>query len=168
MLRQFTKEFCQNLPKAASQTRAVSAPRAYSTSSEDDEPSFFEMVGMFFDRASGIIEDKLVEGLKGRMSYDEKQQRVKGILHIIKPCNHAIAINFPIKRDSGDYEMIEAYRAQHSQHRTPCKGGEWPQRSLGRRCVWLLSARESGRFSILISFSGFMSRLQTARYPCTS
>ncbi|KAL8599680.1 glutamate dehydrogenase [Nucella lapillus] len=124
MLRQFTKELCQNLPKASSQARAVvSTPRAYSTSTDDEEPSFFEMVGMFFDRASCIIEDKLVEELRGRMKIEEKRQRVRGILHIIKPCNHVVAINFPIKRDNGDYEMIEAYRAQHSQHRTPCKGG---------------------------------------------
>lgn len=124
MLRHFTKEVCQNLPKATSQARSViAAPRAYSTSADDQEPSFFEMVGMFFDRASAIIEDKLVEEIGGRMTVDEKKQRVRGILSIIKPCNHAIAINFPIKRDNGDYEMIEAYRAQHSQHRTPCKGG---------------------------------------------
>lgn len=129
MLRQFTKEICQGLPRASSQARAaVSACRTSSTSTavdeDEGEPSFFEMVGMFFDRASGIIEGKLVDEMKGKMPVEEKRKRVEGILRIIKPCNHAIAINFPIKRDTGDYEMIEAYRAQHSQHRTPCKGGE--------------------------------------------
>lgn len=127
MLRQFSKEVCQGLPKSVSQVRAAtSCLRAYSTATvenQDDEPSFFETVGTFFDRAARIIEKELANELKGKMTQDEKQQRVRGILKIIKPCNHALAVNFPIKRDNGDYEMIEAYRAQHSQHRTPCKGG---------------------------------------------
>ena len=47
----------------------------------------------------------------------------KGILEQIKACNAVYQMRFPIKRDDGNIEVIEAYRVQHSQHKTPCKGG---------------------------------------------
>ncbi|MBL7739965.1 MAG: Glu/Leu/Phe/Val dehydrogenase [Chitinophagaceae bacterium] len=47
----------------------------------------------------------------------------KGILEQIKACNAVYQMRFPVKRDDGSIEVIEAYRVQHSQHKTPCKGG---------------------------------------------
>uniref|UniRef100_A0A668SR05 Glutamate dehydrogenase n=1 Tax=Oreochromis aureus TaxID=47969 RepID=A0A668SR05_OREAU len=87
-----------------------------------DDPNFFTMVEGFFDKGAAIVEDKLVEDLKTRETAEQKRSRVRGILRIIKPCNHVLSVSFPIKRDSGEWEVIEGYRAQHSQHRTPCKG----------------------------------------------
>uniref|UniRef100_A0AAZ3RQC4 Glutamate dehydrogenase n=1 Tax=Oncorhynchus tshawytscha TaxID=74940 RepID=A0AAZ3RQC4_ONCTS len=88
-----------------------------------DDPNFFKMVEGFFDRGANIVEDKLVEDLKNKETPVQKRHRVRGILKIIKPCNHILSVSFPIKRDNGEWEVIEGYRAQHSQHRTPCKGG---------------------------------------------
>ena len=45
-----------------------------------------------------------------------------GLLDQIKHCNAIYKINFPVKIGK-DYKIIEAYRVQHSQHRTPTKGG---------------------------------------------
>ncbi|MCX8019454.1 MAG: Glu/Leu/Phe/Val dehydrogenase [Chitinophagaceae bacterium] len=47
----------------------------------------------------------------------------KGILEQIKACNAVYQMRFPVKRDDGSIEVIEAYRVQHSHHKTPCKGG---------------------------------------------
>lgn len=47
----------------------------------------------------------------------------KGILEQIKECNAVYQMRFPLKRDDGNIEVIEAYRVQHSHHKTPCKGG---------------------------------------------
>uniref|UniRef100_A0A8B9YVK6 Glutamate dehydrogenase 1, mitochondrial n=1 Tax=Bos mutus grunniens TaxID=30521 RepID=A0A8B9YVK6_BOSMU len=101
------------------------ARRHYSEAAADreDDPNFFKMVEGFFDRGASIVEDKLVEDLKTRETEEQKRNRVRGILRIIKPCNHVLSLSFPIRRDDGSWEVIEGYRAQHSQHRTPCKGG---------------------------------------------
>uniref|UniRef100_UPI00358EE5F2 glutamate dehydrogenase, mitochondrial-like n=1 Tax=Myxine glutinosa TaxID=7769 RepID=UPI00358EE5F2 len=94
-----------------------------SSINDKDDPDFFKMVEGFFDNGAAIVEDKLVDDMKTRESLEDKRKRVRGILRIIKPCNHVLSIAFPIKRDNGEWEVIEAYRAQHSQHRLPCKGG---------------------------------------------
>jgi glutamate dehydrogenase (NAD(P)+) len=46
----------------------------------------------------------------------------KGLLEQIKACNLVLQIRFPV-RIGNDYEVIEAYRVQHSHHRMPTKGG---------------------------------------------
>ena len=91
-----------------------------------ENPRFFDMVEYFFHRACQIAEDKFVEEMKGKLAHEDKVKKVKGILMGMQPCDHIIEISFPIKRDSGNYEMITGYRAQHSNHRTPCKGGMSP------------------------------------------
>lgn len=67
--------------------------------------SFFQSVEKSFDKAARFTK------------WDN------GILEQIKACNSIYRINFPIKRDNGTIEVIEAYRVQHSQHKSPCKGG---------------------------------------------
>ena len=46
----------------------------------------------------------------------------KGLLSQIKECNAVYQMRFPVKIGKS-YEVIEAYRVQHSQHRQPTKGG---------------------------------------------
>jgi glutamate dehydrogenase (NAD(P)+) len=67
--------------------------------------SFFENVERSFDKAAKFT------------------QWDAGILEQIKACNSVYRMRFPIKRDNGSIEVMEAYRVQHSQHKTPCKGG---------------------------------------------
>jgi len=67
--------------------------------------SFFESVEKSFDKASKFT------------SWEQ------GILDQIKACNSIYSMRFPVKMDDGHIEVIEAYRVQHSQHKSPCKGG---------------------------------------------
>lgn len=46
----------------------------------------------------------------------------RGLIEQIKACNLVLQIRFPVQIGN-DYEVIEAYRVQHSHHRLPTKGG---------------------------------------------
>ncbi len=46
-----------------------------------------------------------------------------GLLNQIKICNSMYRIEFPLERDDGTIEVIMAYRAEHSHHKLPTKGG---------------------------------------------
>lgn len=68
--------------------------------------SFYQSVEKYFDKAAKAMGDKYPEG----------------ILDQIRICNSVYKIHFPVK--IGDrYEVVEAYRVQHSHHKLPCKGG---------------------------------------------
>ncbi|MBC7650670.1 MAG: Glu/Leu/Phe/Val dehydrogenase [Deinococcales bacterium] len=67
--------------------------------------SFFHSVEQSFDKAAKFTKWE------------------KGLLEQIKACNSIYSMKFPVKMDDGRIEVIEAYRVQHSQHKTPCKGG---------------------------------------------
>ncbi|MCG9899856.1 MAG: Glu/Leu/Phe/Val dehydrogenase [Hydrotalea sp.] len=67
--------------------------------------SFFQSVERSFDKAAKFT------------------KLDKGLLEQIKACNSIYSMRFPVKMDDGRIEVIEAYRVQHSHHKTPCKGG---------------------------------------------
>lgn len=68
------------------------------------QASFFASVSRNFDKAAAHTEFP------------------KGLLDQIKACNSVYEMRFPVKIN-GEYEVIEAYRVQHSHHRLPTKGG---------------------------------------------
>lgn len=68
------------------------------------EPSFYESVQINFDRAA------------------EFTNIPAGLLQQIKVCNSVYYMQFPVKIGK-DYQVIEAFRVQHSHHRLPTKGG---------------------------------------------
>lgn len=46
-----------------------------------------------------------------------------GVLNQIRACDNIIRFEFPIKRDDRTIQVIRAYRAEHSHHKKPTKGG---------------------------------------------
>ncbi len=66
---------------------------------------FLTTVNRYFDRAAALT------------------SHPGGLLEQVKCCNAVYRMRFPVKRDDGSIEVVEAYRAEHSHHRTPTKGG---------------------------------------------
>lgn len=67
--------------------------------------SFLEQVNRMFDKAAA------------HTSHSE------GLLQQIRICNSVYHMKFPLKRDDGSIEVIKAWRAEHSHHKLPVKGG---------------------------------------------
>lgn len=66
---------------------------------------FFQQVNLGFDRAAALTDIP------------------KGLLDQIKTCNSVYHMAFPVKLDDGTIEVIHGWRAVHSNHKLPAKGG---------------------------------------------
>lgn len=67
--------------------------------------TFFEQVNVAFDRAA---------------KYTDHDPT---LLEQVKWVNSVYRMSFPLRRDDGTIEVIHAWRAEHSHHRLPTKGG---------------------------------------------
>jgi len=106
-----------------------------------DNPKFYGMVIDFTKNAAQILEDELIEqatkgATKGRSreireeehqaakrTLDQKRKTIHGIFEHMLPCNSVLETSFRFTRDDGSTEVVSGYRAQHSHHRLPTKGG---------------------------------------------
>jgi glutamate dehydrogenase (NAD(P)+) len=69
------------------------------------ETSLWEQVCKSFDRAAAATD------------------HAPGILAQIRACHSVYRFSFPLRRDDGRIEVIEGWRAEHSHHKLPTKGG---------------------------------------------
>ncbi len=67
--------------------------------------SFLEQVNRAFDRAASLT------------------RHHPTVLANIKACKNLFYTSFPLKRDDGTIEVMHAWRAEHSHHKLPTKGG---------------------------------------------
>lgn len=68
-------------------------------------PTFLDSVDYFFNRAAHLT------------NIDD------GLMSVIRACNSVVEFQFPIRRDDGSTQVLTGYRAQHSTHILPTKGG---------------------------------------------
>ena len=67
--------------------------------------SFEDNVNVYFDRAAAF------------------SNHPKGLLEQIRACNGVHAFQFPVRHPDGRVEVVRAWRAEHSHHKLPTKGG---------------------------------------------
>ena len=72
---------------------------------ENGEPRFLEQVKLFLARAA------------------HQTEIPEDLYKLIESCASVIRFNIPLRMDSGELKTVACYRAQHSVHHLPTKGG---------------------------------------------
>lgn len=138
-------------------------------STETDDIPFHVMVAGFYNKASTLVESKLIREYRHRIPEHEKAKIVKGTLGILGPCMHIFEVNLPFRRDDGTFEMVQGYRAQHSVHRRPTKGGIRYSLDVNREEVMALAAIMTYKCAVVdVPFGGAKAGLCIDPRSCSA
>jgi glutamate dehydrogenase (NAD(P)+) len=112
-----------------------------------EEVKFFEQVNKYFDKAAPYTNFE------------------PGLLEQVKNCDSVYHMTFPLKKDDGTIEVIHAWRAEHSHHRFPTKGGIRYAANVHEDEVTALSALMSYKCAVAeVPFGGAKGGIKIARY----
>lgn len=112
--------------------------------------SLEENVNFYFDRVAGFL------------------NHPAGVLRHIRECNGVYAFQFPIKHPDGRIELLRGWRAEHSHHRLPTKGGIRFSRAVDESEVKALAALMTYKCAVVdVPFGGAKGAVQVDPHGCS-
>jgi len=84
---------------------------------------------------------------------EQRRNKTTGIFRILENCHSVVELSIPLLRDNGKTEVITAYRAQHSPHRVPTKGGIAMDENFQLHC----GLESINYYSLLVIFQVFVT-----------
>jgi glutamate dehydrogenase (NAD(P)+) len=112
-------------------------------------PSLEQNVNAYFDRAAALT------GLS------------PGLREQIRACDAVCAFHFPIRHRDGQIEVVQAWRAEHSHHKLPTKGGIRFSASVDESEVRALAALMTYKCAVVdVPFGGAKGAVQVDPHAC--
>lgn len=108
--------------------------------------SFYQQVNRCFDKAAKLSghDPHLLEQIRG--------------------CNSVYHMNFPLRRDDGSIEVVQAWRVEHSHHKLPTKGGIRYSMAVNRDEIMALAALMTYKCALVdVPFGGAKGGVRIAR-----
>jgi glutamate dehydrogenase (NAD(P)+) len=90
------------------------------------------------------------------------------LLNQVRRCNAVYETHFPVRDDRGEIEVVQGFRAEHSHHRLPTKGGIRFSADISRDEVMALAALMSFKCAIVnVPFGGAKGAVRIDPHACS-
>ncbi len=112
--------------------------------------NFEDNVNVYFDRAAAFTEHP------------------KGLLNQIRACNGVHSFQFPVRHADGQIEVVRGWRAEHSHHKLPTKGGIRYSAAVDESEVKALAALMTYKCAVVdVPFGGAKGAVQVDPHTCS-